>query len=342
MSMQTEPGTLPAAAPSDRIAETRPVSRDWGRYAQQAALIGVIAALAAFFHTQNSVFLSGANVIELLRSGTLYFMVACPVTLILVAGGLDFSVGSVYALGAVTTGLLITHGVAWPLAIVAGVAVGVTVGILNGGLSVFASVPPLIATIGTFFVAGGIAVVLTGGQDVYGFPDAFNRIGGGELAGIPNLIFYAVFVGVIFHLLLEKTVFGYNVRATGGSRAAAAANGIRVHRVDISLYAISGGVAALAGILGAARLADASPVAGGSPLTFQVLTAVIIGGTSLFGGVGTVAGSALGALLFAEIDNGLQVINTDPLYQQIFVGIILVTAVALDGVHRRRRFHAVR
>ena len=177
-------------------------------------------------------------------------------------------------------------------------------------------------------------------QLLYGFPDSFTNIGSGEFAGIPYLIFYAVIVGLIFHIVLEKTVFGYNIRAVGGNRRAAAANAIRVARLDMALYAISGGVAALAGILGAARLSTASPSAGGAGFTFQVVTAVIVGGTSLFGGVGTIAGSALGAILFAELNNGLQVINVNPLYQSIFIGIILIAAVAVDQYRRGRRFRA--
>jgi ribose transport system permease protein len=237
---------------------------------------------------------------------------------------------------------MITHGIPWPVALCGGVGVGVTVGLANAAATIYLSVPPLIATIGSFFVAGGIAVVITDGIDVYGFPDSFTHIGSGDIVGIPYLIVYAAAIGVIFHIVLEKTVFGYNIRAVGGNRDAAAANAIRVARVDIALYALSGGIAALAGILGSARLSSASPNAAGAGFTFQVITAVIVGGTSLFGGVGTVAGSALGAILFAEINNGLQVINVNPLYQSIFIGIILVAAVAVDQFRRKRRFRAGR
>jgi ribose transport system permease protein len=310
----------------------------WSRYTQQAGLIGCVVVLAAVFTARNGTFLSSSNLIELLRSATLYFIVACASTMVLVGGGLDFSIGSVYALGAVTAGLLMTHGTPWPLALVAGVAVGVVIGLVNAAISVYLGVPPLIATLGTFFVAGGLAVVITGGSDVYGFPNAFISIGAGKVGGIPYLIFYALIIGVIFHIALERTVFGYNTRAVGGNRAAAAANGIRVARLDMALYATSGAVAALAGILGAARLSTASASAGGADLTFQVITAVIIGGTSLFGGIGTIAGSALGSILFAEINNGLQVINVNPLYQDIFIGVILVAAVAIDQYRRRRRY----
>jgi ribose transport system permease protein len=316
--------------------------RDWGRYTQQAGLAGCVLALGVYFTLKNGNFASQGNLIELLRSATLYFIVACPATLVLVGGGLDFSVGAVYALGAVSTGLMITHGIPWPIALLGGVAVGAAVGLINAAATIYLSVPPLIATIGSFFFAGGIAVVITNGIDVYGFPDSFTQIGSGDIAGIPYLIIYAVIIGVIFHITLEKTVFGYNIRAVGGNRDAAAANAIRVARIDTALYAISGGIAALAGILGSARLSTASPNAAGAGFTFQVVTAVIVGGTSLFGGVGTVAGSALGAILFAEINNGLQVINVNPLYQSIFIGVILIAAVAIDQFRRKRRFRAGR
>jgi ribose transport system permease protein len=310
----------------------------WSRYTQQAGLIACVVVLAAVFAARNGTFLSSSNLIELLRSATLYFIVACASTLVLVGGGLDFSIGSVYALGAVVAGLLMTHGTPWPLAVLGGLVVGGVIGLANAAISVYLGVPPLIATLGTFFVADGLAVVVTGGNDVYGFPSVFISLGAGELGGIPYLIFYAVIIGVVFHIALERTVFGYNTRAAGGNRAAAAANGIRVARLDMALYVTSGAVAALAGILGAARLSTASSSAGGASLTFQVVTAVIIGGTSLFGGTGTIAGSALGAILFAEINNGLQVINVNPLYQNIFIGVILVAAVAIDQYRRKRRY----
>jgi ribose transport system permease protein len=327
---RTGDGTAPPGRLGDRA--------HWSRYTQQAGLIACVVVLAAVFAVRNDTFLSSGNLIELLRSATLYFIVACASTLVLVGGGLDFSIGSVYALGAVVAGLLMTHSTPWPLAVLGGLAVGGVIGLANAAISIYLRVPPLIATLGTFFVAGGLAVVITGGNDVYGFPSAFISIGAGELGGIPYLIFYAVIIGVIFHVLLERTVFGYNTRATGGNRGAAAANGIRVARLDMALYVTSSAVAALAGILGAARLSTASSSAGGADLTFQVVTAVIIGGTSLFGGIGTIAGSALGSILFAEINNGLQVINVDPLYQDIFIGVILVAAVAIDQYRRKRRY----
>lgn len=317
---------------------TSPRRIELSRYTQQAGLIGVIVVLALIFQSGNDAFLTEGNMIEMLRSSTLYFIVGCATTLVLISGGLDFSIGAVYALCAVVSGWLMINGAPWPLAIVLGVGLGAAVGLVNAAAATYLKIPPLIATLAMSFVAGGLAFIITGGLDVFGFPQAFINFGSATVLGIPLLIYYAIGIGLIFHVLLEKTVFGYNVRSIGGNRAAALANGIRVARMDFALYAISGGVAALAGILGAARLSTASPTAGGTSFTFQVLTAVIIGGTSLFGGTGTIAGAALGSLLFAEINNGLQVIDVNPLYQSIIIGVILALAVAVDQFRRSRRF----
>lgn len=328
--------TRPASA-----AATRP-KPDFGRYTQLLGLVAVIALLAIAFQFTNPVFISSGNILEILRSATLYFIVACPVTLIVVAGGLDLSVGALYALGAVSGGMFMVAGVPWPLAVIAGVCVGAAAGFITGAMAVFLGIPSLIASLATFFIATGIAVVLTSGRDIFGFPDGFTAIGGGSLFGIPNLIYIAILIGIVFHLLLEHTPFGYSVRATGGNRAAAMGNGIRVNRVDLILFASSGAVAALAGLLGASRIFAASPLAGGNALTFQVLTAIIIGGTSLFGGIGTITGSALGALLFGVINNGLATSGVNPLYQNIFIGVILAVAVAVDQFRRNRRFKSGR
>jgi len=305
---------------------------------QLAGLAGVLLALVIVFQIGNPIYLSAGNVLEVLRAATLYFIVACPMTLVIVSGGIDFSAGALFATGGVAAGFAMVSGVPWPLAVLFGIAAGGALGVVNGILTVYFRVPPLIATISMFFVASGVITVLTGGVSLSGFPKTFTDLGQGFLAGIPFLVFYAIAVGIIFWVVLEKTPLGYDARAVGGNRAAASANGIRVNRHDLIVYGLAGAVAALAGIMGAARLASAAPQAGGTAFTFQVVTAVIIGGTSLFGGIGGIGGSALGALLFASINNGLVVIGVNALWQNIFVGVILAGAVAIDQARRRRQF----
>ncbi len=328
------------------IADAGPASdgrakRVWDRLGgrgQQAGLVVVLLVLVAIFQLGNPIFLSVSNILEILRASALYFIVACPMTLVLVSGGIDFSAGAIFATGGVAAGLLMVANVPWPLAVFFGMFVGGVLGVANASASVFLKVPPLIATLGTFFVASGAVMVITTGNSVYGFPTTFTDLGQGFLLGVPFLVWYAVIIGVIFWIILEKTRLGYDARATGGNRAAASANGIRVNRHDIIVYGLAGVVAALAGIMGAARLSSANPAAGGTDLTFQVVTAVIIGGTSLFGGVGSIGGSAIGALLFGAITNGLVVIRVNTLWQNIFIGLILVFAVAIDQLRRRRQF----
>ena len=309
---------------------------------QRAGLLLVIILVSLVFQMFNPVFLSQGNIMEIFRSGALYFIVACGSTMIFVGGGLDFSIGATFPLGGIVAGALMLAGIPWPLAIVVGIAAGALVGIINATVIVKYDVPPLISTLGTFFAVGGAITVYTGGTNLFGFPAAFNVLGQGRFFGVPYLVFYAVVVGIFFHILLEKTVFGYETRITGGNRVAAEANGIRVQFLDLRLYALAGAVTALAGIMFMARTSTASPAAGGSALTFQVITSVIIGGTSLFGGTGSIVGTALGVMLFAVLNNGLAVVNVNPLYQNIFIGVILVVAVAFDQMQRKRRFSARR
>lgn len=167
------------------------------------------------------------------------------------ASALDFSLGATFALDAVIAGMLMKDGSNWVLACLIGIAVGVLVGLVTGALSVYVKLPSLIASLVTFYVASGIATVLPDGKDVFGFPKAFTDIGSGDLLGIPNLVYIAVVFGVVFHVLLEKTVFGYQLRTIGGNRVAAAANGIRVGRLELTLFALTGFVVAIAGLLNA-------------------------------------------------------------------------------------------
>jgi len=198
-------------------------------------------------------------------------------------------------------------------------------------------VPPIIATLAVFVMASGLINVLVKGL-LAPLPQGFLRVGQDELLGVPLLVWYAAAVGVLAWTILEKTPFGYELRATGGNRVAANASGINVRRVELTMYTACGAIAALAGILYAARTSAGQPDAGGYVLTLQVLTAVLVGGVSLSGGVGSITGVAFGSLLFAEIDNALGVAGFDPVWSDVFIGAILALAVALDSLRRRRRF----
>lgn len=305
---------------------------------QQLGLVLIILALLIVAQIGNPLALQPANIVEILRSSALYFIAASAATLVLVGGGLDLSIGSVFAVGGVSTGILINSGVPWPLAIILALVICGILGLINASLITWVGVPPFIATLGMLFAAGGFVTVVTGGVPRFGFPTGFTDVGQLSLFGIPFLVYYAVIIGVLAHVVLQRTVFGYDARALGGNAAAARANGIRAAQMNVALYVVSAVVAGLCGVLLASRVATADPGAGGTGFAFQVLAAVIIGGTSLFGGVGTIAGTALGALLFAVINNTLALTNTNPQWQNVATGVILVAAVAFDHLRRKRRF----
>jgi ribose transport system permease protein len=305
---------------------------------QQLGIVAIILVLVLVSGIINPFTVDPANIVEILRATAIYFIGACGATLLLVGGGLDLSIGSVFAVGAVAVGLLLNAGVSWPLAVVAALLISGVFGAINAIVIVLAKVPPFITTLGMYFAAIGIVTVVTGGVARYGFPDGFSNFGQLNLFGVPFLVYYAVVVGVVFHLLLNRTRFGYDVRAIGGNSAAALANGVGVKRVSMTLYVISAVVAGFCGILLAARVSTADPAGGGTSFTFLVLAAVIIGGTSLFGGIGSIAGTALGALLFSVINNVLALTHTNPLWQNVATGVILVAAVAFDQFRRSRQF----
>lgn len=309
---------------------------------QEVTLVAVIVLFAAVIGVSNPVFFTGGNLINIVMSTVVYFVLACGLTLVVVAGGFDFSVGSTFTLGAISGTWLMSNGVFWPLAVLVGVAFGALVGWLNAVIIDRLSVPPIITTLGMFYFVAGAVVLFTGGQDIQPLPDGFNAFGQGSIAWIPNLIIYGVVIGVLYHLVLQKTRFGYNVKAVGGNLSAAVANGILARRTNLWLYAGAGASAAVAGLLFAARTGSGQVGAGGAAVTLTAISAVLIGGTSLFGGVGTITGTALGALLFATINNGLAIANVPALYSSMIIGAILIIAVALDAYRRRRALRKFR
>ena len=305
---------------------------------QEFTLIVVIMVVGLAAFTRNHSFLSGDNVLELFRSSVIYFVMACGAALLTIGGGLDFSVGGVFTLGALSTSLLLVRDVPWPLAVLFGVGIGALVGIVNHLIITYWHVPPIIATLGTFFVLLGLDAQVSQGDDVLPLPDSFTALGQGDVLGMPNVIVYALVVGVVCWFLLERTRFGVNVRALGGNRQAAIQNGLRVVRLDLGLYAIAGATAALAGIIYTARVGAGQVQAGGAATTLNVVTAVLIGGVSLFGGLGTITGVALGALLLSTVDNALIVAHVPPDYNNIIVGAILIGAVGIDHLRRKRLY----
>jgi ribose/xylose/arabinose/galactoside ABC-type transport system permease subunit len=322
-------------------SSTRPGSRlALTAASPQFAIFIVVVLFVAFGATQSSQFLSGATWINILRNAVFIAIVASFTTFVFVSGGLDLSVGSLFAVGAMGSAALIAFGIPIWAAIIFGTAAGGIAGFVNGFLINYASIPPFITTLGMLYSARSLVVYFTGGQPISPLPDEFAAVARSTLFGIPLLLYYAAVVVLIAHILLQTTVFGGAVRAIGGNREASSNAGIDVRLVSTIVYVMSGISAAFAGVLMSARLGSGQPSVGIS-FELQVISAVIIGGTSLFGGIGSVVGSLLGSLVLSILTTGLILLRIDPVLQDFFIGVIIVVAVGVDQFRRRRMFRSV-
>ncbi len=300
---------------------------------QQMGLILALVIFSAAIGARNPNYFGEHNIIEIFRSAVYIFIIGICSTYVFIAGGLDLSVGSVFALGSVASALAMTNGVPWVLAILVGLGSGAVVGLVNGVVIEYFGIPPLITTLGSLYVIEGLVTVVSGGNEIYPLAAPFNAIGEDNIGPVPLLVIYAIVLGVIGHIVLEYTGFGYRIRATGGNRGAARAMGINVRRLSIVVYVLSGLSAGLAGLLFSSELGSGQPSIG-TTTELQVIAAVIIGGTSLFGGVGTIVGTVFGALLLEVITDGLVVININPAYEDVVIGLVIVLAVGIDKLQR--------
>lgn len=305
---------------------------------QETWLLAVVALIAIVAAVRNPNFMNPDNLVEILRGSVIYFIMGCGAALLVIGGGLDFSVGSVFTISALVGTSLIAQGVPIILGILAAMAVGALAGVINHLIVTYWHVPPIIATLGTFFVALGLSALITNGSDVVPLPLDFLKLGQGSFAFVPNVIWYGIIVGFIAWFVLQRTRFGVNVRAVGGNRQAAVGNGLRVVRIDLILYVVAGVTAAIAGMIYSARVGAGQVEAGGASVTLVVVTGVLIGGVSLLGGLGSITGVAVGAVLLSVIDNALIVAQIPPQYNNVVVGAILVGAVAVDHLRRKQLY----
>ncbi len=301
------------------------------RYGLVLALAGVCGALGVM----KPGFFSAANLVNIIRQVSINGLLAVGVTLVLLTGGVDLSLGSVVALAGVVTASLAQPGDTPVLvAVAAGTGAGLACGLINGTVVTAGGVAPFIATLGMMTAARGLALVLSGGRPVSNLTPEFTRLGG-DLAAVPIPTLILAAVALIAWVVLARTRWGRHLYAVGSSEAAARAAGIRVARVKLTAYGFCGALAGLAGVVLAARITTGQPNAG-IAYELDAIAAAVIGGTSLSGGVGGVGGTILGVLLLGVINSGLDQLNVSAYYQQIVKGAIIVGAVWLDQRAQRR------
>jgi ribose transport system permease protein len=327
-----EPGPPDGSAPAQLLAEAR---RQMRRVPGTSGLLLPLALFWLLLTITTPVFLTQVNLTNLLLQASIVGLLSVGTTIVIITEEIDLSIGAVEGLSAVVAGMLIvSNGVPWPLAIVLCLGVGIFVGVVNGWITTSLGVPSFIVTLATLSIVTGIALQATGGQSIFGFPDDFRLIGIADLGGIRLPVFLAIGLVVVLHFILTRTRLGLEFYSVGGNRRAASLVGINVNRIKVLAFCISGGAAALAGVVQAARLDSANGTFGSGDL-LDAIAAVVIGGTRLTGGVGSVLGTALGVLLVATIRNGMNLWNVSPFLQQIVVGaIILIMGIATS---RRER-----
>lgn len=275
-------------------------------------------------------FLSLLNILNVLRQASINGFQAFGLTLVIISGGIDLSVGSIVAFSGMVSALLILAGVTPILAVLAGLASGTAIGVLNGLLIAKGKLQPFIATLGSMMVFRGLTLYISNGVPASKLGEGLiGFIGRGFVLGIPTPVYLLLLVFVVMGFILRKTVFGKRIYAIGGNKRAALLSGIDVDKNLVYIYAISGFLAALAGIVLMSRVDSAVPTAG-IGFELSAIAAAVIGGVSLAGGKGKASGTLIGILIIAIIINGLNLLGTSSYLQQVITGLIIVAAVIAD------------
>lgn len=310
-------------------------SRDMKQYLGSLGLLIVIVIFCIVLSFLSPVFLSKMNLINLLMQSTILLTLALGATFVIMTGGIDLSVGAVMAVSsAIGLGAIVYEGVPVIVGVLIMLLIGAAFGFANGFLVTKFSVPPLIVTLATMGIARGLVLIYTNSANVNPVPESFIKLATGRFLTIPYLIIVVGILAIIAHIVLKHTVFGRSVYASGGNELAARLAGIKTKTIITMTYMISGVMAAVGGLFLSARLESAGPTAGiGIELT--VIAAVVIGGTSLFGGQGNIIGTILGVILIALVSNAVNLLGVPPAWDQLVTGGVILIAALLD-VYRRK------
>ncbi len=306
------------------------------------ALIVMVIALSLF----SDKFFTFSNQRNILLQISVNLCLSIGMTLVILTGGIDLSVGAILALaGAVAAGL-IKYGLALKMfgvvlqftpfgAVIVGIVTGLALGMFNGLVITRFKLPPFVATLGMLSIGRGLTMLWTGGFPVTGLGGQFDFIGTGIVLGVPMPVWISAVLVVLFYIISRRTTLGRYIYAVGGSEKATAFSGINVDRVKLWVYALGGALAAVAGLVVTARLDAADPKAG---LGYELdsIAAVVIGGTSLSDGRGSILGTVLGCLIIGVLNNGLFLLDVSPFWQQVVKGFVILAAVALDKMGLRR------
>ncbi|BAY13088.1 ABC transporter permease subunit [Calothrix sp. NIES-2098] len=303
---------------------------------QIAGILPILLLICILFAVLTPSFLTPGNAINILRQASINIVLATGMTFVILTGGIDLSVGSILAVSAVVTLIAsLVPGLGWA-AVIVGLLTGLVLGLINGALITFLDVPPFIVTLGSLTALRGVAYLVANGTTVINRDINFAWVGNSYLGPFPWLVVIALLAVLASWFILRQTVLGVQIYAVGGNERAARLTGIKVNRVLLFVYGVSGLLAGLAGIMSASRLYSASGLLG-QGYELDAIAAVILGGTSFTGGIGTIGGTLLGALIIAILNNGLTLLNLSYFWQLVVKGLVIILAVMIDRLRRRSR-----
>jgi len=294
-----------------------------------------LIGLFIFLSIASPYFLSTTNLSSVVRQTAVINIMALGMTLVIVSGGIDLSVGAILAFAGTIGTMAMAAGQPVWVGVIVGVLCGSAWGFVNGYLTTALKIPPFIVTLGTLGIARGLTLIISGGLPVVGLPKELAYLGEGTVAGIPFVLLVLIVCAVITHVVLHNTKLGRYTYAIGSNVDAAIYAGIPVKRYTTAVYAISGMLCGLASMIEASRLMTGQPTAG-QGYELQVIAAVVIGGGSLTGGEGSVIGTLIGAFIMGLLSNGSDLLGINPYVQQAIIGAIIILAVALDEARKRR------
>lgn len=327
MTNAAKTNELQAPAPNLRARLNRDVFR------QASILIGCFA-LFVVFSVLTSSFYQPANLVDIMLQSAINAVIAVGMTLVIITRGIDLSVGSIVGLSSMVASDVMSHNLYAGIA--AGLGVGLLCGALNGILIAKLKLPDFIVTLGTLSVYRGAALIYTNGQPIYGLPPEFRDAFGGQVLGVPTPVVLAIVIAAAAFFLVRFIALGEQIVAVGGNEEAARLSGINIDRVKITVYTLSGLLSSLAGFVLIARIGAAEPI-GGNGFELQAIGSAVIGGASLFGGIGNPLGSLIGALTLGGLQNGLTLMNVPSFWQYVASGSVVILAVYVDRLARPRR-----
>jgi ribose transport system permease protein len=331
--------TAPSVADAEDLSGRPSLSIVRARYLPSWRSAGILLPFVVLFlvlSVTSGPFLTTTNLLNILDQQSAILIMAAAGTLVLVGGGIDLSVGATYGLAGVVAAQVVLH-TSPVVALAAAIAVGLVVGLVNGVVTTYFRINALIATLAVSFIVAGIASKVTNGNLlVLTDKPGFANVARSELLAVRSSIWIALLCLVVLGVLLSRTTFGRYLYAAGGNAEAARLAGVRINRVRIAAFMASGAAAAIGGVIDVSRVLSAQSTSG-DQLTFTVLAAMVVGGTSILGGEGAVWRTSIGVLFIALVGNGFDLLGVDPLYQQITLGVILLLAVGADALSRARR-----